>query len=224
MEEPKYETQSEIFLSAEGDAWFLRNRDHLESTKINNIDVDFICNSLFPFKGGITNILEIGCGSGTKIANLAEFFNASGFGLDPSHMAIDSAKESAKDNRPELNFAVGLATDLPYSDQIFDLVFFGFCLYLVPPSETYKTLMEADRVVKNGGFIAILDFDYGSRKVNPYRHAEGVFSYKNNYSQIFTSSGYYSLVNKWSFSHSGKYFTSDRDERISIEILHKEIL
>lgn len=177
-----------------------------------------------PFRSKVQNILEIGCGSGEKLAKLTEYFEASGFGLDPSQMAINKAKDVAQYNNSKLNFEVGLATDLPYQDEMFDFVFFGFCLYLVPPSETYKAIMEANRVLKYGGFVAILDFDYGSLKVNPYRHATGVFSYKNNYSQIFTSSGYYSLVNKWSFNHAGNYFTQDRDERISIEILYKELL
>jgi ubiquinone/menaquinone biosynthesis C-methylase UbiE len=224
VESPEYQSQSEIFLANEADSWYLRNRDHFESGNNSEIDVDFLCNSLSPFRASIANILEIGCSSGKKITNLTEFFNARGFGVDPSDMAINTAKESAQNQPLELNFEVGLATDLPYPDQMFDLVYFGFCLYLIPPSEIYKALMEADRVVKQGGFIAILDFDYGSLRVNPYRHAEGVFSYKNNYSQIFTSSSYYSLVNKWSFSHQGDYFTADREERISIEILYRELL
>lgn len=224
MEEHQVETQSDTFLAAEGDAWFLRNREYLESSNNGGIDVDFICNSLFPFQNSITNILEIGCASGKKLLSLVEYFKASGFGLDPSQMAINKAREANKEGTSRLNFEVGVATSLPYRDDMFDLVFFGFCLYLIPPSETYKAIMEADRVLKHGGFIAILDFDYGSLRVNPYKHAEGVFSYKNNYSQIFLSSSYYSLVNKWSFSHSGEYFTHERDERISIEILYKELL
>ena len=189
-----------------------------------SIDVDFICNSLFPFQNEINDILEIGCASGKKISSLVKYFKANGFGLDPSQMAINKAKDIHKDDITQLNFEVGVATALPYRNDSFDLVFFGFCLYLIPPPETYKAIMEADRVLKHGGFIAILDFDYGSLRVNPYKHLEGVFSYKNNYSQIFLSSGYYSLVNKWSFTHSSEYFTHERDERISIEILYKELI
>jgi len=93
---------------------------------------------------------------------------------------------------------------------------------LVPPSETLKSIAEADRVLRAGGFLAILDFDHGGRKINPYHHAEGISTFKNDYSNIFTSSGYYSLVSKWSYSHEATYFTSVRDERIAIEVLFKE--
>lgn len=217
-------SQSETFLQSEGDAWYSRNREKLDSSKAETFEINFISDSLVPFQSSISNILEIGCGSGEKLAKLAENFKASGFGLDPSQMAINKATELTKHHNSKLNFEVGLATDLPYQNEVFDLVFFGFCLYLVPPSETYRAVMEANRVLKYGGFVAILDFDYGSLKVNPYKHAAGVFSYKNNYSQIFTSSGNFSLVNKWSFNHASKYFTQDREERISIEILYKELL
>jgi ubiquinone/menaquinone biosynthesis C-methylase UbiE len=122
-----------------------------------------------------------------------------------------------------LDFQTGLATQLPYQDKKFDLVFFGFCLYLIEPNEIFKAVMEADRVLRNGGFLAILDFDYGQLCVNPYKHAPGIFSYKNHYSQIFTSSNYFHQISKWSFSHSDNSFTAEKDERLSIEVLYKEL-
>ena len=222
--ESKDASQSEGFLEGEGDAWFSRNYEQLESIEARTFEIDFICDSLAPFRNKVQNILEIGCASGKKVAQLAEYFEASGFGLDPSQMAINRATELTMHNNSNLNFEVGLATNLPYPDGMFDLVFFGFCLYLVPPSETYKALMEANRVLKQGGFVAILDFDYGSLKVNPYKHADGLFTYENNYSQILTSSGYFSLVSKWSYNHTSNYFIQERDERIAIEILYKELL
>ena len=222
--ESRRKSQSATFLEGEGDAWFSRNQQQLESSDTPSIDVDFICESLKPFRGSIQNILEIGCGSGKKLSQLTSHFKASGYGLDPSLMAINKAREITQLQDSKLSFEVGLATDLPYKDAQFDLVFFGFCLYLIPPLETYKAIMEANRVLKWGGFLAILDFDYGSLKINPYKHAEGVFTHKNNYSQIFTSSGYYSILSKWSLNHTSDFFSLDREERVSIEVLYKEVL
>ena len=222
--ESRRKSQSATFLEGEGDAWFSRNQQQLEYSDTPSIDVDFICESLKPFRGSVQNILEIGCGSAKKLSQLTSHFEASGFGLDPSLMAINKAKEITQLQDSKLNFEVGLATDLPYSDGQFDLVFFGFCLYLIPPIETYKAIMEANRVLKCGGFLAILDFDYGRLKINPYKHAEGVFTHKNNYSQMFTSSGYYSILSKWSFNLTSDFFSLDREERVSIEVLYKEVL
>ncbi len=87
-------TQSNVFLHGEGDAWFSRNRAQIESLSEQTIDVEFICNSLAPFSSTIQNILEIGCGSGDKLSRLAEYFDASGSGIDPSVVAISFAKKS----------------------------------------------------------------------------------------------------------------------------------
>lgn len=217
------QSQSSLFLDGEADAWFLRNQESI-SLGTESFDVSYLCSTLNAYQDKISNILEIGCGGGAKLIALSNHFNAVGDGIDPSGIAIQSAKENTATSDIELNFLTGLATNLPYEDNKFDLVFFGFCLYLVPPNEIYKAVAEADRVLRSGGFLAILDFDYGQMVVNRYKHAPGIFSYKNNYSQLFTSSGYFHQVSKWSYSHTSNTFTPDRDERISIEVLYKEVI
>ena len=216
-----HESQSQIFENSEGNAWYTRNPKSNQITG-NEQELDFIYSTLDPFRDQLSSILEIGCGGGAKLEALSKHFQASGFGIDPSVVAIKDATKRCSTIGSGLNFQTGLATDLPYDDCQFDLVFFGFCLYLVPPREIFRAVAEADRVLRNGGFLVILDFDYGSLKVNPYKHASSVFSFKNNYSELFTSSNYYHLVSKWSFSHFSKSFVSDKDERVAIEVLFKE--
>ena len=213
--------QGEKFLGGEGDEWFLRNQESLEG-KLEEPSVKFIQYSLGEFRDEISNLLEIGCGGGAKLSILPSFFGAKGYGVDPSQKAIDFAKKRYTTSNGKLTFVTGLATDLPYESEKFDLVFFGFCLYLLPPNEVFRAVAEADRVLRAGGFLAILDFDYGQLMVNPYKHAEGVFTYKNNYAEIFTTSGYYHQVSRWSFSHFGNAFVHDKDERLSIEVLYKD--
>ena len=216
-----HESQSQIFENSEGNAWYTRNPKSNQITG-NEQELDFIYSTLDPFRDQLSSILEIGCGGGAKLEALSKHFQASGFGIDPSVVAIKDATKRCSTIGSGLNFQTGLATDLPYDDGQFDLVFFGFCLYLVPPREIFRAVAEADRVLRNGGFLVILDFDYGSLKVNPYKHASSVFSFKNNYSELFTSSNYYHLVSKWSFSHFSMSFVSDKDERVAIEVLFKE--
>jgi ubiquinone/menaquinone biosynthesis C-methylase UbiE len=215
-------SQSNLFLNGEGDAWFVRNRENANIVKVPQ-DIAFICSTLEGFENKINRVLEIGCAGGEKLSALQKHFNAEGYGIDPSKEAIESAKKHFGPPSEKLNFCRGLATDLPFEDGQFDLVFFGFCLYLVPPTEIFKAVAEANRVLRGGGFLAILDFDYGQFKVSSYKHAEGIFSYKNNYSRLFTSSGYFHQMSKWSYSHFGNSFTEDRDERVSIEVLFKEL-
>jgi ubiquinone/menaquinone biosynthesis C-methylase UbiE len=216
-------SQSSLFLGGEGDAWYMRNSENLY-TASDSPDVGFISSTLNAFQNSNSTILEIGCGGGAKLSALSEYFDSLGYGIDPSKRAIRSAREKYSQTQSKLHFETGIATNLPYEDNQFDLVFFGFCLYLVPPNEILSAAMEADRVLRQGGFLAILDFDYGQQKVNSYKHADGVYSFKNSYSKLFTSLGYFHQVSKWSFSHSDNSFAVDKDERISVEVLYKELI
>jgi ubiquinone/menaquinone biosynthesis C-methylase UbiE len=82
---------------------------------------------------------------------------------------------------------------------------------------------EVDRVLKHGGFVAILDFDPMHRHKRPYHHKQGLFSYKTSYADYFTSSGHYYLVGKNSVGQKSSHFQIDSNERISICVLYKEI-
>lgn len=214
--------QSQIFIQGEGDSYFQRNQNNMESA-IDQYSIEKLIDSLSPFKSNIHQILEIGCSTGNKLRRLCEFFDANGLGIDPSGKAIEVGnQENKKEARENVRLQVGTADILPLEDQSMDLVFFGFCLYLLDRSDIFKAIAEADRVLKPGGFIAILDFDPNGRSKNHYSHKEGIYSYKNAYADLFTGSGHYYLVSKHSMSHSNTFFVSDNNERVALQILYKE--
>ena len=209
--------QSDIFLESEGDGWFERNKTAVNS-KRNFYEIETIKRVLQSYKNSVNAICEIGSGNGAKLNDLCEFFNASGCGIDPSINAVNAGNETYKN----INLKVSTAANLPFNDSQFDLVYFGFCLYLVDRSDILKAVAEADRVLKTGGFLAILDFDPALRHKRPYHHKPGIFSYKTSYSDFFTNSGHYYLVAKESFSHGASHFSTDSNERVSISVLFKE--
>ena len=209
--------QSDVFLESEGNAWFERNKTAVNS-KTHFYETETIKRVLQFYKNSINAICEIGSGNGAKLNDLCEFFNASGCGIDPSINAVNAGNETYKD----INLKVSTADNLPFNDSQFDLVYFGFCLYLVDRNNIYKAVAEADRVLKNGGFLAILDFDPALRHKRPYLYKLGIFSYKTSYSDFFTSNGHYYLVAKESFSHGASHFSTDSNERVSISVLYKE--
>jgi len=88
-----FKTQSDFFLDGEGDAWHIRNQNQAVSTNGRSKDIDFICQTLESSREGIQNILEVGCGSGQKLSALSNYFDASGSGVDPSTIAIETAKK-----------------------------------------------------------------------------------------------------------------------------------
>jgi ubiquinone/menaquinone biosynthesis C-methylase UbiE len=209
--------QSKVFLESEGDGWFERNKTAVNS-KSSFYETETIKRVLQHYKENINSVLEIGCGNGAKLFDLCDYFKATGSGIDPSAAAVKNGKELHKG----LQLSVSTASKLPYNDDNFDLVYFGFCLYLVDRNDILKAVAEADRVLKNGGFLAILDFDPKQRHKRAYHHKPGLFSFKTSYADFFTAGGHYYLVAKESFSHGASHFTTDSDERVSVSILYKE--
>ena len=76
--------------------------------------------------------------------------------------------------------------------------------------------------MKYGGFLSIIDFDPIYLYKKKYKNNENIFSYKNKYSNVFTASSHFYLVNKYSYSHNNFYFNENIDERISLSLLYKE--
>lgn len=214
--------QTSMFLQSEGDAWFERNKQVLES-RPGHFECDLITSELAPFRDDIHDILEIGCGDGSKTELLASFFGARAAGIDPSAKAIDHGRQRMQAQQVSgVDLRTGTADQLEWPDASFDFVYFGFCLYLVGRSELMTAMAHADRVLRAGGFLAILDFDPSRPHRREYHHRPGLFSYKQDYAGIFAATGQYKLFGKRSFSHSSHHFARDPDERVAMSFLYKE--
>jgi len=216
--------QTNIFCESEANNWFSRNRKHLETVETGGasipIEIGELCRWLDPFKSEIGALLEIGCSSGQKTELLSRAFNASGYGLDPSDHAVRQGNERLAGSGTQL--ICGTSDNLPFDDGYFDVVYFGFCLYLVDRTRLLKSISEADRVLKPGGYLAITDFDPGDRQKVSYIHKSGVYSFKQDYSACFLETGLYYLVAKSAFSHRQQYFDTSHQERVSVSLLYKE--
>ena len=212
--------QASAFLNGEANNWYSRNRASLGSAE-NSIGVQSITNMLLPFNEEISNVLEIGCSDGSKLRSICKNLNAFGFGIDPSEDAIATGN-ALNNSLNQITLSIGTASNLQFENSFFDVVYFGFILYLVDRNSLFQAISEADRVLKPGGFLVIQDFDPGVRHKRPYSHLDGIFSFKNSYADLFTASGHYFEAEKVSLSHSQNFFDKDPHERISISLLYKE--
>lgn len=205
----------EFFAEGEANQWFERNHKQLPIV-IENAVLE-LADWLSPFKSQISDILEIGCGSGDRIDLLSTKLEANGYGLEPSAEAVNYIRK----NFPKIKAEIGFGDDISFV-QKFDLVHLGFFLYLVDREYYLRCISEADRLVRFGGFLSIIDFETPFSYSNQYAHKNGVFSHKQNNSNVFVASGLYSVVNKFQFSHKNFYFDKEIDERVSITLLYKE--
>ncbi len=216
--------QSTTFKDGEADEWFLRNKSALNScaseTSKGFPEIDWLGSELAPFASATNSILEIGCSNGAKLESLCKILGARGHGIDPSSLAVMEGNARLAEG---VLLCTGTASSLPFETESFDFVYFGFCLYLLDRHDLFKAIAEADRVLKCGGFLAVTDFDPIHRQKRPHHHKDGVFSYKQDYSKLFTSGGNYYLVSKKSYSLKQSFFDSDGGERVSTTLLFKEL-
>ena len=213
-------SQGEVFLGGEANEWFSRNHSRIGINPARQLLGEWC----IPHKKDIGKILEIGAGNGMPLAFLCNLLDAQGFGIEPSQKAVENWSLIRGDiaGGASASLKVGLANKIPFEDKSFDLVIFGFCLYLVDRSLLYRAISEADRVLRDGGFLGIEDFDSPNPYSNKYCHKEGILSYKSDYSKIFTSSGHYHLISKHSYSHAANHFDANFDERVSLSLLYKQ--
>lgn len=207
--------QKDKFLNFEANNWFERNINHIKGETKDQLFYEIL--SLAKNKNSDLSkikILEIGCSNGHRLKSLKNE-GLKCHGIDPSNRAILDALNNGLDCK------VGTADELDYNSNEFDIVVFGFCLYLCDPDDYFKIANEANRVLKNKGHIVILDFYSKMPYSNKYIHAEGIKSHKMDFSALFNWHPNYSLVKLISGSHENFSYTENIDDLIAIHILNK---
>lgn len=206
--------QKDIFSETEGDAWFRRNSASLSS---RDWSLDPVCVKLKTLVGSTeSKILEIGCGDGSRLAHLTTMLPCEVYGIDPSEEAVAKAKEKG------IKAIKSTADILPFDDGIFDVVIFGFCLYLCDDIDLFRIAQEADRVMKDGeGWLLILDFESRAPTYRLYHHLEGIQSRKMDYKSMFLWHPSYTLASLEKFHHETQKWTDDSDHWVSLACLRK---
>lgn len=210
--------QKTAFLADEGNRWYERNRAALQTpSPLRDRIVSRLAEQLT--RGVYHRVLEVGCGQGGNLAALARLRDIDALGVEPSAQAVEEGGQL----HSGLRLQVGTADCLPFADGSLDVVWFGFCLYLIDRTLLQRVVAEADRVLRDGGLLAIVDFDPDQPCKRPYHHRPGLHSYKMDHSRLFLANPAYVLVDKLSTSHTHGGWESDPQERVSLTLCRKDL-
>jgi len=104
------------------------------------------------------NVLDVGCGTGILSLLLSEMGHIV-TGIDISEGMLQKAKEKANALNLSINFRIGDAENLPFEDEIFDVVINRHLLWTLPDPE--GAIFEWRRVLKPEGKVIIIDGNWG---------------------------------------------------------------
>ncbi len=100
------------------------------------------------------DVLEIGCGDGTRSIQIATACKQlTALELDAARIEHAKAINIARN----ISYLTGTASQLPFLDQTFDIVFFTLSLHHIPDHEMSVAIDEAVRVTKPNGHIVFLE-------------------------------------------------------------------
>jgi ubiquinone/menaquinone biosynthesis C-methylase UbiE len=119
---------------------------------------------------GAGRVLEVGCGTGRWLAELADLCDEA-CGIDPSTAMLQRARERC----PGLRLCEGKAEALPFADASLDLV---YCVNAIHHFQDPRAFVsEASRVLAGGGMLAVVGSDPHARRESwyIYRFFEGTY-------------------------------------------------
>lgn len=114
---------------------------------------------------GASRVLDVGCGCGNLLIDLAHWYGCSGSGLDLSEERVKFAREKlAGEDGLHIEFDHGSATRMPYESGSFSHVVSQDALFLVPDKQ--RSHAEIHRVLRPGGVFAFSDFLQPKKEVS----------------------------------------------------------
>ncbi|GET36778.1 class I SAM-dependent methyltransferase [Microseira wollei] len=108
---------------------------------------------------GDTKVLDLCCGSGQATYVLVQR-SQDVTGLDASPLSLERAQK----NVPQAQYVEALAEEMPFPDNLFDLVHTSVAMHEMRPKQLRQIIQEVYRVLKPGGIFTLVDFH---RPTNP---------------------------------------------------------
>jgi len=124
--------------------------------------------------GAGAHVLDIGCGTGTQAALMADRVQPGGSvtGLDVNPNMVAAARRKTCRATGSITIVQGDCTALPFADRRFDVVTVTTVLHMLPEADQPTGLTEAKRVLEPGGRLLLIDYagDAAGRRHLSARH------------------------------------------------------
>jgi ubiquinone/menaquinone biosynthesis C-methylase UbiE len=149
----------ERYIPAAGRAWLTALYDPLMALTMRErtFRPALIAAVLADLRPGV--VLDVGCGTGTLAAQLAEADpSVQILGIDGDEAVLALARQKASPFGERVRFSKGLAGSLPVGDASVDVVIASLLLHHLAPVAKLKALREARRVLSPGGRLVIADW------------------------------------------------------------------
>lgn len=214
--------QKEAFLQYEANSWFERNKAALQRYEAKN---DRIISLLKEYKIAPQSVLEIGSSAGYRLNGIRQAFgDVQVTGVEPS----DEAIRYGQLQYPAVHFIHTTADEMSQLEaEMFDVVIVGFVLYVVDRKLLLKSLAEIDRVLKNNGFLIVIDFFSETATKRNYEHIREfqAFSYKQRYDEVFAATQLYQLLHRSCYNHHTTQpdVQEDFQNLYSVSLLRKDL-
>lgn len=199
--------QDDYFAQVGGDHYFRRNGDsQQEPWEIPGLSENILMWASERGKSG--SLCVFGGASGPEAA----FFSSSLRGwrivnIDISKMAIENGQRVF----PKLEHINMSLTEKDLASKIgpFDCVILTGILCWIDRSLLSRAILNVDELVKPGGLLGIYDFFPPFPRRNLMAHADNVFTFKQDYAQLFENLGVFRLV--------AQSFQADGDNSYPVE-------
>ncbi len=137
--------------------------DQFDQTRQHNWQE--ISDAIQKYVSNDSKILDIGCGNGRLLQNIPE--NVDYTGLDISQNLITKAQT----NHSDRTFVVGNILELPFEDNIFDVIFAIASLHHIPSDQLRQNAInEIKRVLKPNGILIMTNWNLNQPKYMQYHN------------------------------------------------------
>ena len=222
MNASEFYVQEYAFITKEADAYFERNA---AATLVPAPTDHHVLSALRPIalpERGV--LIDVGGGTGQLAAGFLEIHPGwRATVIEPSQRAIEAGRMAF----PSIEFRKGSITnpdDMALGPA--DLVFVCTVFCWVERGLLSRAVSNVDLICRNSGLLVISDFDSPFRRANPYKHYDGLFTFKQDYAGIFPGLGTYTLLSRESISLLDHTTSDERDpydQQWATSILRKDL-